>query len=123
MFQKPIDKDEYALTMKDFTAENFDAVGLSLARGAGMKYMVLTARHHDGFCLFDSKHSIGDHTVMNTPAQRDLIKEYTDACTMPRGWEWVSTIRLWTGAARIFPARHVPQVSNGDAGTVPPAGA
>ncbi|NLE12927.1 MAG: alpha-L-fucosidase [Clostridiales bacterium] len=81
MFQKPIDKDEYALTMKDFTAENFDAAGLaSLARGAGMKYMVLTARHHDGFCLFDSKHSIGDYTVMNTPAQRDLIKEYTDAC-------------------------------------------
>ena len=81
MFNKPMDKDEYAETMKEFTAENFDGKRLaSLAKQAGMKYMVMTTRHHDGFCLFDSKHSIGDYTVMRTPANRDLIREYADAC-------------------------------------------
>ena len=81
MFQKPIDKDEYAKLTTRFTAEKFDAAHLaSLAKQAGMKYMVLTARHHDGFCLFDSKASIGNYTVMTTPARRDIIREYTDAC-------------------------------------------
>lgn len=81
MFNKPMDKDEYAETMKNFTAEKFDGKRLaSLAKQAGMKYMVMTTRHHDGFCLFDSKASIGDYTVMHTPAGRDLIREYADAC-------------------------------------------
>ena len=39
-----------------------------------MKYVVLTAKYHDGFCLFDSKYT--DYKVTNTPAGRDLIKEY-----------------------------------------------
>lgn len=81
MFQTPIDKDDYAQLMTQFKAEKFDAAHLAeLAKQAGMKYMVLTTRHHDGFCLFDSKHSIGNYTVMRTPAKRDLIREYTDAC-------------------------------------------
>ena len=42
-----------------------------------MKYVVLTAKHHDGFCLFDSKYT--DYKVTNTPAGRDLIKEYVEA--------------------------------------------
>jgi alpha-L-fucosidase len=42
-----------------------------------MKYAVLTAKHHDGFCLFDSK--LTDFKATNTPAGRDLIKEYVDA--------------------------------------------
>ena len=47
------------------------------ARRAGMKYAVLTAKHHDGFCLFDSKHT--DFKATNTPARRDLIREYVEA--------------------------------------------
>lgn len=47
------------------------------AKAAGMKYAVLTAKHHDGFCLFDSKYT--DYKCTNTPAGRDLIKEYADA--------------------------------------------
>lgn len=43
-----------------------------------MKYMVLTTRHHDGFCLFDSKCS--DFTAMKGAAHRDFVKEYVEAC-------------------------------------------
>lgn len=48
-----------------------------LARQAGMKYAVMTTKHHDGFCLFDSKFT--DYKATNTPARRDLIKEYVEA--------------------------------------------
>lgn len=48
-----------------------------LCKKAGMKYAVLTAKHHDGFCLFDSK--LTDYKSMNTPCGRDLIREYTEA--------------------------------------------
>ncbi|WP_396133270.1 alpha-L-fucosidase, partial [Bacillus subtilis] len=47
------------------------------AKAAGQKYVVLTAKHHDGFCLFDSK--LTDYKATNTPAGRDLIKEYVEA--------------------------------------------
>jgi len=70
---------EYA-TLKDrFTAEKFDAEEItSIAISAGMKYITITAKHHDGFCLFNTKET--DFNVMNSPAQRDLIKELYEAC-------------------------------------------
>lgn len=48
-----------------------------LAKEAGMKYAVLTAKHHEGFCLFDSK--LTDYKATNTKAKRDLVREYVDA--------------------------------------------
>ncbi len=48
-----------------------------LAKKAGMKYAVMTAKHHDGFCLFDSAYT--NYKSTNTKAGRDLIKEYIDA--------------------------------------------
>jgi alpha-L-fucosidase len=48
-----------------------------LAKKAGMKYAVLGTKHHDGFCLFDSK--LTDYTSVNTKAGRDLVREYVDA--------------------------------------------
>ena len=48
-----------------------------LAKQAGMKYAVLTTKHHDGFCLFDSQYT--DYKSTNTPIGRDLVKEYVDA--------------------------------------------
>lgn len=48
-----------------------------LAKQAGMKYVVLTAKHHDGFCLFDSQYT--DYKATNTKAGRDLIREYVEA--------------------------------------------
>jgi len=48
-----------------------------MAKEAGMKYVVLTAKHHEGFCLFDSKYT--DYKSTNTPFGRDIIKEYMAA--------------------------------------------
>jgi alpha-L-fucosidase len=47
------------------------------AKAAGMKYAVLTTKHHEGFCLFDSKYT--DYKAPNTPAKRDLVREYVNA--------------------------------------------
>lgn len=61
-----------------FTAAKFDpGAWAALAKGAGMKYMVLTTRHHDGYALFDSKHPNSWTSVKHLG--RDLIKEYTEA--------------------------------------------
>lgn len=48
-----------------------------MAKEAGMKYVVLTAKHHEGFCLWDSKFT--DYKSTNTPFGRDIIKEYVEA--------------------------------------------
>lgn len=48
-----------------------------LARQAGMRYMVLTTRHHDGFCLFDSE--LTDYTSAKRGLKRDLVREYVEA--------------------------------------------
>jgi alpha-L-fucosidase len=47
------------------------------ARAAGMKYVVLTAKHHEGFCLWDSR--VTDYKAPNTPAGRDLIAPFVEA--------------------------------------------
>ncbi|SDF19661.1 alpha-L-fucosidase [Mucilaginibacter pineti] len=47
------------------------------AKAAGMKYAVLTTKHHEGFCLFDSKYT--DYKAPNTKAKRDLVREYVNA--------------------------------------------
>lgn len=47
------------------------------AKTAGMKYFVITTKHHEGFCLFDSKYT--DYKAPNTPAGRDLLREVVDA--------------------------------------------
>lgn len=48
-----------------------------MAKAAGMKYVVLTSKHHEGFCLWDSKYT--DYKATNTPIGKDLIKEYVEA--------------------------------------------
>lgn len=48
-----------------------------MAKDAGMKYAVFTTKHHEGFCMFDTKFT--DYKCTNTPAGRDLVREYVDA--------------------------------------------
>ncbi len=50
---------------------------VKMAKNAGMKYIVITSKHHDGFCLFNSKYTKFD--IMSTPFKRDVLKELTDA--------------------------------------------
>jgi len=51
---------------------------VSMAKDAGMKYIVITSKHHDGFCLFNSTYT--DFDIMSTPYQRDILKELSEAC-------------------------------------------
>ena len=79
MFQERIRPADYARLADRFQPRKFDAdAWAGLAAEAGMKYMVLTTRHHDGFCLFDSRAS--DFTSVKTAARRDFVAEYAAAC-------------------------------------------
>ena len=51
---------------------------MQLAKLMGAKYMVLTAKHHNGFCMWDTKTT--DFSIMNTAYSRDIVKEYVEAC-------------------------------------------
>jgi alpha-L-fucosidase len=80
MNREKIPKSEYQKLRDTFTAEKFDGRRLAgIARQAGMKYITLTARHHDGFSLYDTR-GLSDHDVMHTPARRDLIADFTAGC-------------------------------------------
>ena len=50
---------------------------VQLAKAAGMKYAVITSKHHDGFCLWDSQ--LTDYKATNTPIGRDLLAEWVTA--------------------------------------------
>lgn len=79
LFNEKIPKAEYRKFSDKFLPEKYNPEEwVSLAKEAGMKYMVLTTRHHDGFSLFDSK--VSDFTAPKSAAKRDLIKEYVEAC-------------------------------------------
>ncbi len=75
--QTPV--EVYDNLYKEFNPTNFNAnVWVSIAKAAGMKYIVLTTKHHDGFCLWDTKQT--DYNIMNTPFKRDVVKELAAAC-------------------------------------------
>lgn len=81
MYNEKIPADEYVKIADEFNPMRFDAdQWAQVAKDAGMKYMVLTARHHDGFCLWDSHSSYRDFTSLKTAAKRDFVKEYVQAC-------------------------------------------
>jgi alpha-L-fucosidase len=79
MHNEKIPAAQYAHFADQFKPKRYDpAQWVALAKEAGMRYMVLTSRHHDGFSLFDSR--VSDFTAPRTAAGRDLIREYVDAC-------------------------------------------
>lgn len=70
---------EYDALYKQFNPTAFNAdEWVRIAKAAGMKYMVFTTKHHDGFCMFDTKQT--DHNIMGSPFKRDVVKELAEAC-------------------------------------------
>lgn len=72
--------EEYEKFPNMFNPELFDAdAWVTMAKNAGMKYIVITSKHHDGFALWDSK--VSDYDIMDSsPFKRDIIKELAEAC-------------------------------------------
>lgn len=72
--------EEYEKFTAQFNPVKFDAKEwVKIAKEAGMKYIVITSKHHDGFCLFDSQ--LTDYDVVDTtPFKRDILKELSEEC-------------------------------------------
>ncbi len=73
-----ITEEKYDKYFKYFNPTMYDAKEWARqAKAAGMKYAVLTTKHHEGFCMFNTKYT--DYNVMNTQYGKDIVKEYVDA--------------------------------------------
>lgn len=71
--------EEYSKLADTFNPNNFDAKDIvTKAKKWGMKYLVFTAKHHDGFAMYDSK--VSDYTCVKSPFGRDPLKELADEC-------------------------------------------
>ena len=80
MFNKKIPVAEYEKYPPQFNPVQYDARSwVRMAREAGMKYIVITSKHHDGFCMWDSRVSTYD-IIDRTPFGRDPLKELAAAC-------------------------------------------
>lgn len=79
MYEENIPRAEYEKLAHRFNPHRFDACEwVQAARNAGARYITVTAKHHDGFCLFDT--ALTDFNITNTPFGRDLIGELVEAC-------------------------------------------
>jgi alpha-L-fucosidase len=71
--------EEYDKFVGQFNPVKFDAdAWVRMAKNAGMKYIVITSKHHDGFCLWDSRQT--EYDIMSTPYRQDILRKLTDAC-------------------------------------------
>jgi len=83
MYDENIPREEYEKLARRFDPRRFDAdEWVATARRAGARYITVTAKHHDGFCLFDS--ALTDYKITRTPFGRDLIGELVAACHRAR---------------------------------------
>ncbi|MBE0654878.1 MAG: alpha-L-fucosidase, partial [Bacteroidales bacterium] len=70
--------EQYQKYFEEFNPDLFNPVEWAkMAKNAGMKYAVITSKHHEGFCMFNSKYT--DYDVINTPYGKDIIKEWVEA--------------------------------------------
>lgn len=71
--------EEYEQYMHQFHPVDYDPEEwVLLAKKAGMKYICFTAKHHDGFCMWDTKYT--PYNIMNTPYKKDVLRMLADAC-------------------------------------------
>lgn len=79
MFQEKIPVGEYEKLPPQFNPVKFNAAEwLDLIESAGMRYLTITSKHHDGFCMYDS--DLTDYKITNTPFKRDPIEELASEC-------------------------------------------
>lgn len=79
MWRKHVRRHKYAKLLQKFNPVHFDPEAwLDLAEEAGMEYICITTKHHDGFCLWDTKYT--DFNVMNTPYKKDIIGMLAELC-------------------------------------------
>ena len=75
---REVPSEEYDQLYQEFNPVLFDAdAWVHIAKSAGMKYIILVTKHHDGFALWDSDYS--DYDIMAGPFKRDIVKELSDA--------------------------------------------
>ena len=79
-FGAQIPREEYAQLAPQFNPDKFDADAIAkLAKDAGMKYLVITSKHHDGFAMYDSK--VSEYDIIDaSPYPKDIVQELYDAC-------------------------------------------
>lgn len=84
----PITQDAYVSLYRQFNPTRFDPdAWVKLASQAGMRYMVFTTKHHDGFCMFDTSYT--DYKITNSPYKKDVVAmlaEATKKQSMPLGF-------------------------------------
>ncbi len=72
-------REEYEALAKEFNPVDYNPKEwVKLAKDAGMKYICITTKHHDGFCMWNTKYT--DYNIMNTPYGKDVIKMLADEC-------------------------------------------
>ena len=77
--RRRIPRADYEKLAARFNPTSFDPDAmLDMAEAAGMEYVCLTTKHHDGFCLWDTKQT--DYNVMRTPYGQDIVRKLADAC-------------------------------------------
>jgi len=75
----PTPVDEYDRLYERFNPASFDAdEWVRVAKAAGMKYLVFTTKHHDGFSMWNTRES--PYSIMRSPFRRDVVRELADAC-------------------------------------------
>ncbi|MDX1953972.1 MAG: alpha-L-fucosidase, partial [Chitinophagaceae bacterium] len=80
MHQKKIPYDKYKRMANAFYPHSFDAKEwVRIAKQAGMKYITITSRHHDGFSMFDTKASTYN-IIQATPFKKDPMRDLAEAC-------------------------------------------
>lgn len=79
LYSAQIKLEDYLPLLQQFDPVKFDAKEwVRIAKDAGMRYIVITSKHHDGFALWDSK--LTEWDVMGTPFKRDILRELAEAC-------------------------------------------
>ena len=80
MQMEKIPAAEYRKLKDSFTAKDFNGREMArVARKAGMKYITLTSRHHEGFSLYDTR-GLSDYDAVHSPAKRDLVADFIEGC-------------------------------------------